>query len=57
MFLPLLTILFPERPLDFFSDKEVENHYQTKKPPVVAKPYDPDNIEGCPNREFKPSVL
>lgn len=57
MFLPFLIILFPERPLYFFGDKEVKNHYQTEKPPIIAKPNDPGKIEGCPNREFKPFVL
>ena len=55
--LPLLVVLLPECPLYLSGDEYVENHCEAQKPPIIAEPYHPKEIEQTPESEFEPLIL
>ena len=51
-----LISLFPEVPMDFFGDEDIEDDYQAEKPPEIAKPDYPCDVEQSPECELRPTI-
>ncbi len=52
-----LIFLFPEKPLDFLGNEEVEKYYKSEEPPPVSKPDHPRNVQDRPEAEPEPLAM
>ena len=55
--LPFLIVLLPECPFYLPGDKDIENHEEAEKPPVISEPYHPEQVQDTPDSETEPLIM